>query len=192
MDHRLFKTWNRGCRSVQPLVLRCLATWQVSAICHVASFPGLPCFYLLFVYTIVCWSGRPSKKRERPGSIHHMNNVRVDIMWMYLGGRGPNWRIQIYIACTWRRNIDLNVDDNCKYLDTAWKSDFLYYCIGQNLQGRKSQRLRLPPKASPPKVAPLQKGSHLGHPEGKDNKRPNLPRQGHELPLQRTTAECPT
>ena len=87
--------------------------------------------------------------------------------------------------------LDVRVDDKCKNLDTVLENlTFLYYHIGQNLQGRKLPRLRPPPKASLSKVAPQQKESYLGLPEGKDNKRRNLPRQGRKSPLQRTTVEC--
>ena len=44
-----------------------------------ASFPGLPCFYLPFVSTIIHRSGRPAKNGERPGSTHHMSGHEVDV-----------------------------------------------------------------------------------------------------------------
>ena len=50
-----------------------------------ASVPGLPHFDLLFAFTIIHGIGRLMKlKRERPGSIHHVNDIR----WTR-GGRGP-------------------------------------------------------------------------------------------------------
>ena len=50
---------------------------------ELALFPGLPHFYLLFVFTIIHGSGRPTTKQGRPGSIHHVSGYEVDI-----GGRG--------------------------------------------------------------------------------------------------------
>ena len=48
----------------------------------VVSFPGLPRFYLCAHYNT--WERKTGKKRERPGSIHHMSGREVDI-----GGEGP-------------------------------------------------------------------------------------------------------
>ena len=42
---------------------------------YLASFPGLPHFYLPFVFTII----HRSRRRGRPGSIHHVSGRKVDI-----------------------------------------------------------------------------------------------------------------
>ena len=50
-----------------------------------ASVPGLPHFDLLFAFTIIHGIGRSMKlKWGRPGSIHHVNDVR----WTRGGRRG--------------------------------------------------------------------------------------------------------
>ena len=35
---------------------------------HLASFPGLPCFYLPFAFTIIHWGGRSVKNGEGLGA----------------------------------------------------------------------------------------------------------------------------
>ena len=62
-----------------------------------APFPGLPHFYLPFVFIIIHRSGRPAK---RPGSINHVSGRKVDIR-----GEGP-------IFCL-------------KYVHTKLESEFL-------------------------------------------------------------------
>ena len=49
-----------------------------------ASFPGLPRFYLPFAFTTIHASGRLAKNGEGLGSIYHVNGVR----WMQGGQRG--------------------------------------------------------------------------------------------------------
>ena len=47
-----------------------LQTKQMFALEPLASFPGLPRFYLPFTFTIIHRSG---EKQGRPGSIHHVS-----------------------------------------------------------------------------------------------------------------------
>ena len=79
------------------IALQCLKLWRTgfgkseTHMCciGIASFLGLSCFYLPFAFTKIHRSGRPAKKRGRPGSIHHMSGCEVDV-----GGRAD---IQICI-----------------------------------------------------------------------------------------------
>ena len=50
-----------------------------------ASFPGLPCFYLPFAFTITHGSGRPAKNGEGLGAFMMSGGCEVDV-----GEQGPN------------------------------------------------------------------------------------------------------
>ena len=55
---------------------------QLSLEHPLSSFPGLPCFYLLFAF-IITREQKTGKKWGRPGSIHHMSGCEMDV-----GGEG--------------------------------------------------------------------------------------------------------
>ena len=57
---------------------------------HISLVPRPPPFYLPFAFTIIHGSGRPAKKRGRPGSIHHVSGREVDV-----GGRGRYSNINV-------------------------------------------------------------------------------------------------
>ena len=72
-------------------------TYRLNYLLHfsIASFPGLLCFYLPFANTC---ERRTSEKQGRPGSIHHVNDVK----WMWGGRWGGGGNCQIYALALYR------------------------------------------------------------------------------------------
>ena len=67
-----------------------LDKFHIALLWKLASFPGLPHFYLPLAFTIIHGSKRPAKKWGRPGSIHHVRRCEVDV-----GGEGPIYLLNL-------------------------------------------------------------------------------------------------
>ena len=83
-------------RSLEQRWLKLMHAWQLWTMTDIATFPGLPRFCSSVCIQYNTWKRRNGEKQERPGSIHHVNDVRWTWrwtrrwMWLWCRGERPN------------------------------------------------------------------------------------------------------